>query len=389
MTSYVDEKGEWESRKISIFGALASFINQLSIGEDLTKISIPSVLLFPYSALELGASRTLGFIDILLRANRVEDPLQRFLEVCKWFLAFTQKEKLGKKPYNPILAETHLSWVDHAGTDLKGITKFFGEQVCHHPPVTAFIIENVDEELKMISNVTFGTHFHGNSVTAQTIGPTFIDFKKHGECYYFPKGMPDMGIKNVVLGTRRHSWEGEVVIICEKSGYKAVLNYYENGWWCVNSVIGYVTKIESPETKLFTIEGPLNQEVTIKNENTNEIESFKMENLKRLTLKYLPFKNLDETSSLRVWRELSDSIVANDMLKADIAKKQVEDSQRKRRNEDRNFPIRFFKFDEEKKFWTFIEEKNSFINEKIETSYASSISTEDKDIENLRSLKLN
>lgn len=67
MTSYVDEKGEWEHRKITIFGTLASFISQLSIGDDLTKISLPSALLFPYSALELGGSRGLSYIDILIK----------------------------------------------------------------------------------------------------------------------------------------------------------------------------------------------------------------------------------------------------------------------------------------------------------------------------------
>jgi hypothetical protein len=36
--SFVDQGGEWETRKISILGALASFINQLTIGDDLTKI---------------------------------------------------------------------------------------------------------------------------------------------------------------------------------------------------------------------------------------------------------------------------------------------------------------------------------------------------------------
>ena len=50
-----------------------------------------------------------------------------------------------------------------------------------------------------------GTNFHGNSVTAHTNGPTHI-YLQSGEKYTVSKGMPDMGIKNVIIGTRRHSW---------------------------------------------------------------------------------------------------------------------------------------------------------------------------------------
>jgi hypothetical protein len=65
--SNVGKNGDWETRKISVIGTLQSFISQLSIGEEITKVSLPAVLLAPYSATELAAFRTLGYVQLLLR----------------------------------------------------------------------------------------------------------------------------------------------------------------------------------------------------------------------------------------------------------------------------------------------------------------------------------
>jgi len=211
MKSVVNETGqEWETRKISVIGALQSFITQLRVGDDLTKISLPSALLFPFSGLEIAAARVLNHIDILMRANHEDDPMKRMLQVCRWYLTFTQQEKIGKKPYNPILGETHLVWVDHdkENQGIKGKTIYFSEQVSHHPPVAAYIVSNPTEKVHLSTNIQFGTHFHGNSVTANPTGATYIDFELHNERYEISKSMPDIGIKNVIIGTRRHSWKG-------------------------------------------------------------------------------------------------------------------------------------------------------------------------------------
>jgi hypothetical protein len=47
--SNVDITGtEWETRKISLFGVAKSFVSQLSVGQDLTKVSLPAIFLNPY-----------------------------------------------------------------------------------------------------------------------------------------------------------------------------------------------------------------------------------------------------------------------------------------------------------------------------------------------------
>jgi len=376
MTTFADQTGEWENRKISVIGTLASFINQLTIGDDLTKISIPSALLCPYSALELAAVRALRYFDLMLKANKIEDPLQRFLAIVKWYLAYNPKEKLGKKPFNPILAETHLAWLNHADTEFKGETTFFAEQVSHHPPVTAYVIENKEEGVKIKSNALFKTYFHGNSVTAAPTGSTYVHFTKYDEVYELPKGLPDMGVKNVILGTRRHAWEGEIQIICKKTGYKAVLTYAEEGWWCINTVNGYIAKMEgNTETKLFTITGPLGENITIAKPLPPGSMYYPVQEpfidlakIVPLKINYIPFAKLEERCSVRLWRELSVAIVADDMVAADVAKRVVEDAQRKRRADNTSYTPSFFAQSEETKFWELIQEKWPSLLQQIATA---------------------
>jgi len=376
MTSYVDKTGEWADRKISIFGALQSFISQLTIGDDLTKISLPSVLLYPYSALEYGGFRALNHAHLLLKANREEDELQRFLGVVRWYLSHTKSERVGKKPYNPILAETHVAWVDLSGEEykkeggpFKGTTKFFAEQTSHHPPITAYVVENTEEQVRMSSSVKFSTHFHGNSVTAHPEGHVYVDFYRRDERYILEKAMPDITIKNVILGTRRHPYEGDVKIRCEKTGLVANLTYFEDGWWCVNTVTGFIAKESSPDVKLFTVRGPINGLVNITNSKTNAVEPFiDLGKLHFTTLQYIPFEKLHDRMSVKLWRELSEAIVADDMYKADVAKRAVEDAQRKRRNEGNSFVPEFFEFEKETNRWNLIPGKMAQVDKFIEAA---------------------
>jgi len=370
MTSYVDEHGEWENRKISIVGALQSFITQLSIGDDLTKISLPSVLLNPYSALELGCSKGLGHVYFLLKANQETDPIQRLLGIVRWYLTYTQQEKIGKKPYNPIIAETLLGWVDLSQDKefpFKGVTKFFAEQVSHHPPATAYFIENAEQNVRMQTTVEFSTSFHGNSVTAKPVGPAFIEM--NNQKYVINKTMPDMMIRNVILGTRRHAWEGEVTIICQETGLKAQLNYYEEGWYCVNTVNGFISNVEDSNKKLYTFYGPLANTINLTNVATNKVEPFiNLGGIRKLKINYLPLGRQDQTSSIKVWKELSEAIVKDDMYAADIAKRNVEGAQRKRRNEGTSFAPRYFA-EQSPGFWAFdFENRIKELDAQIETA---------------------
>ena len=66
--------------------------------------------------------------------------------------------------------------------------------------------------------------------------------------------------------------EGEVTIVCEETGLKAQLNYYEEGWYCVNTVNGFISKLDDANKKLYTFYGPLAQTINLTNVETSKVE---------------------------------------------------------------------------------------------------------------------
>lgn len=71
-------ESEWRTRKINLISLLKGFVGQLKPGEDLTKVSLPSVLCHPFSMLELLSQRILLTYHILFDLNTIEDPLERY-----------------------------------------------------------------------------------------------------------------------------------------------------------------------------------------------------------------------------------------------------------------------------------------------------------------------
>lgn len=78
VTSFANRHGEeWETREISVYGATKAFIRQLSIGMDLTHVSIPAIFLLPYSILEFISVRMSAMFHYLLPLTKEPDPRKR------------------------------------------------------------------------------------------------------------------------------------------------------------------------------------------------------------------------------------------------------------------------------------------------------------------------
>jgi len=201
--------GDWETRQISIIGVVKRFISQLSYGQDLTRIAMPSEFLNPYSVLEFVSLRYLTRYSILLEANEQAEPQYRMLHIIRWFLSSLAGAKMYKKPYNPVVCETHTCFIEHGA----GSTHFIGEQVTHHPPVSAYYIENVEKGVSVQGNISFGVKFWLNSVTVNTTGFVNVNLSKYGgEEYKFNKALPD-------LFEKRGFWNQENEVAKHNRGY--------------------------------------------------------------------------------------------------------------------------------------------------------------------------
>eukprot|EP01100_Stratorugosa_tubuloviscum_P014605 TRINITY_DN791_c2_g1_i1.p1 TRINITY_DN791_c2_g1~~TRINITY_DN791_c2_g1_i1.p1 ORF type:complete len:404 (-),score=195.43 TRINITY_DN791_c2_g1_i1:88-1299(-) len=328
--TYIDQPGEWRNRKITFGGVVRGLISQLRIGQDITRVALPSIFLAPYSLLEVAAYRMLSHIDILYEASEKQDRFSRLIGVVRWFLSFVEQEKFEKKPYNPIQGETLYSFVE---CPRFGRTNFLAEQVSHHPPISAYVTQNEQINVQTRTSMSFEVKFSGNSVAVKTQGSTIVKFLNHNEDYEIITGLPELAIKNVVFGSRRIVWNGQVRIRCIQTGQHALLNFSESGSLSyVESQIFNSSVIQSPTLYAW---GSCGQQINIASSKNGRDAKCLVNGLElqKLRLRFSP--TLEQSSSLLVWASVSNAIVDDCIERADFEKKRIEDAQRRRLNEAR------------------------------------------------------
>jgi len=103
---------------------------------------------------------------------------------------------------------------DKDNNDLPDITYLVVEQVKHHPPTCAIRIDNPKREFSLQGFYTFMVQFNRNSVLVTCTGSVNITMGK--EEFFLQKAMPDLMIRNVILGSKLVSWEGGLTVECKQ-----------------------------------------------------------------------------------------------------------------------------------------------------------------------------
>ncbi|KAK7443572.1 Oxysterol-binding protein 4 [Stygiomarasmius scandens] len=160
-----------------------SFLKSIaSFSGDLSSMTAPPFILSPVSLTEFPAywcERPELFSAI---ADQTSDE-DRVLAVLKWFISTlkgqytSRNESMGseKKPLNPVLGELFYGvWPDQNG---RGQTKLLVEQVSHHPPITAYVIENESKGVKLVGHNAQKTSFSGGSIIVKQIGHAVLTVK--------------------------------------------------------------------------------------------------------------------------------------------------------------------------------------------------------------------
>ena len=104
-----------------------------NIGKDLSKISMPVTINEPLNLLQ-RLCEELEYCELLdMAAAMIDDPCQRMLMMAAFAISSYSSSyyRVGHKPFNPLLGETY-----ECVRDDKGF-RFIGEQVSHHPPISA------------------------------------------------------------------------------------------------------------------------------------------------------------------------------------------------------------------------------------------------------------
>jgi len=318
-----DFTSEWRKRPIDLWKVITSFVSQISIGQELTRVSLPSEICHPFSILELIGLREMSFFPVLFDINKHPDnPEERFLSVVRWLCSLLQAEQMEKKPFNPVIGEIHTCWLEHGEGNW---SEFLAEQVSHHPPLSAFFVRNKKENITLHSNLQFSVHFGGNNATVQTSGP--VSLHTAFEDYTMSKMAPNMIIQRVIYGVKYFMWEGEFSVECKKTGFSATLFAHEEDE-NTNRLTG---KIYLHDKLLYELNGVCG--------GSTHIWAPGEENKKReLTnghciipeIHYGPKETRVNMDSLKLWRPVAQAIIDADMPRADEEKKVIEQAQRVR-----------------------------------------------------------
>lgn len=271
-------------------------------------------------------------------AAQLKDPMDRLSKVMAFAMTSSESEEFNKKPYNPILGEELTCWSEH--TD--GSRSFFrGEQVSHHPPMSAFYVYNDKHDVSFQCNVEFAVTFHGNSVTIATKG--FGEISIGDEVYVISKYIPDLKVESVVFGSRRQAWKGEWEITCAKTNVGAVLNFSETkkstGWLgggaFTNEVAGFMFHLtDESRSPIATFSGLAGERIMLqKNRSSREESILDFRYLESQEIKFIPRNMAPPNDSLRVWHKVTEFVLKDDMKSADLAKVRVEDNARKLRKQ--------------------------------------------------------
>jgi hypothetical protein len=300
---------------------LFQFIRSLRPGMDMASIMCPTFVIRPISFLEFLAIYTQPN-QTLLNASYQPDPEKRIIDMTVWILATLtvtpQNGFAGIKPYNPVLGEQfHCSW-EH---DDSSVTELHSEQVSHHPPISALEFRNRKHGIHYVSTGEFKAKFRGNYVDSCVEGLHILHLESIGESYQIV--WPTLVARGIMWGNARIEHGSNLSITCDKTGYKAVINFDYSD----HKLLGHIFK---GKERVIKIEGELTGTVHTKDERTKEKKIIlDVSTQKREKYVVADITKQSENFSRRIWHPVTYALKTGDLDKAAKYKTEIEEHQRK------------------------------------------------------------
>lgn len=335
-------------------------ISQLKIGMDLTKVTLPTFILEKRSLLEFYADLFAYphlFVDIAKQPSGEE----RMVACVRFYLStFSagRESSLCKKPYNPILGEyfrcsykidaaassatfdPHPKPVGYtprgndssnsddplywSGTDE---LSFIGEQVSHHPPVSACYCLNRHLGIVYEGHVWTKSKFYGLSVGVEMIGPGSITLLEHDEKYELI--YPNVMCRSI-LTIPWSELVGDTYISCSKTGYSAKIKFHAKPFYRghANRVTAEIFSDKSGKIPVCTIEGRWDGVLHIHYPNQEKKVFFDRTNVVRGKKRVLKLDSQDELESRRLWFGVTQNLIGGNVEEATNQKSKLEQKQR-------------------------------------------------------------
>ncbi|KAF9184325.1 hypothetical protein BGZ51_003395 [Haplosporangium sp. Z 767] len=305
---------------------LMDIISQLSKGGDLHRITLPTFVLESRSMLE-RITDFMSHPEIIIKANQLEDPVERFVAVTRYFLSgWHIKPKGVKKPYNPILGEHFRSkWTFADGTE----AFYVAEQVSHHPPISAYYYASPENNLSIVGDLLPKSKFLGNSAATLMQGEIIVSFtNRPGEDYVIT--MPNVYARGILFGTMLMELGDVAAVKCPKLDLVCTLEFKVKGYFSgsYNGIAGKIKRISTGEV-LYEISGKWSDEIYITKKGNKEI-FFDAKTAKIHPKSVAPEEMQEENESRRLWSKLTAALKVNNQVLATEEKSKVEDAQRLR-----------------------------------------------------------
>ncbi|KAK7742171.1 Oxysterol-binding protein OBPa [Diatrype stigma] len=164
--------------QLTLSAVLMHIISQLRPGADLSRVVLPTFILEPRSMLE----RITNFMchpEMLLSIPELDDPVQRFVSVVKFYLSGWHIKPPGvKKPLNPILGEVYTCYWDLP--DGKR-AYYISEQTSHHPPKSSYFYVAPDHHIRIDGTLKPRSKFLGNSAASLMEGIAVLSLTNRGK----------------------------------------------------------------------------------------------------------------------------------------------------------------------------------------------------------------
>ncbi|GAB0138872.1 hypothetical protein EsDP_00007094 [Epichloe bromicola] len=341
-------------------GSWSAFLKSIaSFNGDLSSLTAPPFILSSQSLTEFS-SYWATHPPILTAPTAESDPAKRAMLVLKWFLSTlkhqyaSRSEQFGneKKPLNPFLGELFLgSWTDEAGE-----TTLISEQVSHHPPATAYCIQNSRT----------GVQLEGYNAQKATFKSTIIVKQIGHAVLTIPVGsaenvqqerylitLPSLHIEGLIFGAPFVELDGSSYI-CSSSGYTAKIDYSGKGWLSgkKNSILATLYPTGKEKDVLYNVTGQWTKEFEIyegpakKNSSSTLVTTYDAVGTAQSELKVAPIDEQHPLESRRAWAKVAEAIQAGDMDTVSVEKGKIENAQRnlrnKERSENRSWERRYF-----------------------------------------------
>lgn len=257
--------------------------------------------------------------------------------VLRWFIGtlkgqYTSRNtSMGseKKPLNPILGELFLGKWPAEGA--RGETTLVSEQVSHHPPITAYELQNRQAGVTVTGHSGQKTSFNGRSIHVQQVGHATL---RVGEEVYLIT-LPTLSIDGLWYGSPYIELT-DTSYIHSSTGLLATIQYSGKGYFTgkAHSFAASITPDKAP-TSLLEASGDWSGVSTVKKGSLLPPGTvfWDANASPRKEVLVAPIEQQGPLESRRVWKKVAEGIRSGNYDLASKDKSRIENEQRAIRKE--------------------------------------------------------